>query len=928
VSVTSPLPTTTPDPFAEIRAEFAGGLGARIETMRTALGRLDGPFRVKEADTLFRAAHSLTGTAASFGAEGLAHVAGDLEALARNWLARGAVAAEERRAALAAVAELESAAREYRATIQTGPLRSPAARLAVVGELTSLIHAAVDMREIFRGAILKVQRVLDFRRASVVLIDDSRTTYSLHTLFDRARGGFLDGEAVFPIAQGITGEAIQTGRPVRVDGLPGTEGILLQEGKHVSAMIVPLHVNDRVIGALNFGHEDEGVYTEEDLDWAVVLGRQIETSLYYSKLLSTIAEQREALAREHALVQGQRNQLEALIDASDAAIMLVGRDHRIAHANAEMAKLVGIPREAVLGASVDSLHRFLAGSFVDPAALAVQQKALTLDATLRDRFELTFPRRAVYQRVVAPVRQGGGAPLGHIVLYRDVTHEVEVERAKSEFVSVVSHELRTPMTSVKTSLSLLLGGAAGAMGEPARELLEIAHRNADRLIRLVNDLLDLSRLEAGRMDLRLGPVNLAEAVESSVEAVTGFANEQGVAIALAPAGEAIVVHAMRDRLEQVIVNLLANAVKFSARGKRVTVRWWSDGEGAVVEVQDQGPGIAPEHLEAIFEPFRQLDSSTTREHGGVGLGLAISQNIMRALGGKLRAESEVGAGSRFFVRLPLALGQPLAPPAAPTEPGRAGPLVVLIAHSDHDWQRLAAARLQAEGWRAVPVATGAAALERLREERVDLIVIALDLADTHGIDLLQKLQRDPQLFEIPVVIVAEMESPVIANEGTALATTVEEAVEHARRLLRAPTRDMVLLVEDDPLLRPTLGKVLRRAGYSCFPVANGREALAFIRTRRPQLVITDYRMPEMNGLAFLRELRNDPACKSLPVIMLTGHVSRDLARQIADLSAELAAKPIKPKLLVATVARLIHSGEAAVDSHAADPSLAPPEAQS
>src|SRR2546426_631448 len=339
------------------------------------------------------------------------------------------------------------------------------------------------MREIFQGAIQKVQRVLDFRRASVVLIDEAAMHYYVHTLYDRAQGGFVPGEAMFPVDQGVTGKAIHEGRPMRVDSLPGTEGILLQEGKRVSAMIVPLHVGDRVIGALNFGHENEGHYTEEDLDWAVVLGRQIETSLYCSKLLSTIAQQREALAREHATVQAQRNQLEALIDASDAAIMLVGPDHRIAYANAEMATLVGIPREAVLGASLESLQRFFAGSFVEPTALAAQGEALAGRAPLRDRVELAFPRRAVYQRVVAPVRDRGGAPLGHIVLYRNVTHEVEVERAKSEFVSVVSHELRTPMTSVKTSLSLLLAGAAGALESAPRELLEIALRNADRLDR-------------------------------------------------------------------------------------------------------------------------------------------------------------------------------------------------------------------------------------------------------------------------------------------------------------------------------------------------------------------------------------------------------------------------------------------------------------
>jgi CheY-like chemotaxis protein/PAS domain-containing protein len=369
------------------RAEFAAGLSKRRRDARGSSGCALS-FHPDADGCIGRHPHRVRR-----GSQPSSHVAPPSGRLGR-WLARGGSVPEEWRVATAAIRELDAAAREYRATAPSGVLRSPAARLAVVGELTSLIHAAVDMRELFQGAILKVQRVLEFRRASVVLIDDTATHYYVHTLYDRDRGGFVTREAVFPIEQGIPGQAIRSGHPIRVDALPGTEGILLQEGKHVSAMIVPLHVGDRVIGALNFGHEDPGRYSEEDLDWAVVLGRQIETSLYYSKLLSTITEQREALAREHVEVQSQRNRLEALIDASDAAIMLVGPDRRIAHANAEMAQLVGIPREAMRGASLDSIHRFLGGSFVDPKALAIQEAALAVDASLRDRVELT-PQRAV-----------------------------------------------------------------------------------------------------------------------------------------------------------------------------------------------------------------------------------------------------------------------------------------------------------------------------------------------------------------------------------------------------------------------------------------------------------------------------------------------------------------------------------------------------
>jgi signal transduction histidine kinase len=265
--------------------------------------------------------------------------------------------------------------------------------------------------------------------------------------------------------------------------------------------------------------------------------------------------------------------------------------------------------------------------------------------------EIAFPVRAVCKRVVAPVRERDDSLIGHIVLYRDVTREVEADRMKSEFVSVVSHELRTPMTSLKAALSLLLAGAAGPLEARARELLDIGVRNIDRLIRLVGDLLDLSRIQAGRMELHPEPVSLEQAVEFGVETVRAFAADQAVKIELRPPPEPVWVLGTQDRLVQVIVNLVSNAIKFSSQGARVMIRWWREDDWAIVEVTDEGPGIPADKLRTIFEPFKQLDSSSTRGHGGAGLGLTISQDIVQALGGELWAESEVGKGSRFFVRL-------------------------------------------------------------------------------------------------------------------------------------------------------------------------------------------------------------------------------------------------------------------------------------
>jgi CheY-like chemotaxis protein len=329
------------------------------------------------------------------------------------------------------------------------------------------------------------------------------------------------------------------------------------------------------------------------------------------------------------------------------------------------------------------------------------------------------------------------------------------------------------------------------------------------------------------------------------------------------------------------------------------VRWWREGDAAVTEVSDAGAGIPADKLEFIFEPFRQLDSSTTREHGGAGLGLSISQRIVKAFGGTLWAESEPGAGSRFFVRLPLASATVYAAEPPGAVPGRTRPVTVLIAHSDADWQHLAATRARAVGWRVVAAATGAEALARLQEAPVDLLVIGLDLSDMHCVVLLQQLQLEPLLFDVPAVIVGEPDSTGTADY--AAATTVEGAVELGWDLLAAPPMPVILLVENDPAAAQTLKRILRRAGYHCFVASEAEQGLKFARARTPHLILTDYQMPGMNGLAFLKELRRDSALQKVPAIMVTGNVTPALALKTRELSVPLMAKPVDREGLLAQI---------------------------
>jgi signal transduction histidine kinase/CheY-like chemotaxis protein/HPt (histidine-containing phosphotransfer) domain-containing protein len=885
---------TQPDPYAEVRAEFASSLDARVAAMREALEELKDGYEPKPADRLHHLVHSLAGTAISFDAERLAQAAQALERTAECWRSRAEFSGADRDAAARQLEDVAQSAAEYVEALSARPVESAVARLTVVGELSHLISATYDLPAIFRQAIQLVRRVLDFRRASVVLVDEEGGHYVLHTLYDAHRGGFISRDLRFGLEHGLTGQVIRTGQPILVGDLEGRTGILAHAGQRVSAMLVPLRVKGLVIGTLNFGHERPGHYTEADLEWAGVLARQIEMSLQLSSLLSTIARQGEALARE-------RNQLEALIGASDAAIMLVRPDNMVVYGNSAMIRLLGLPREAIVGAKVDRLHDFLAASLEDASALAPQVEALRGETPLKDRITLALPSHAVYQRVIAPVRDENGAVIGSLLQYRDVTHEAELERMKSEFVSVVSHELRTPMTSIRTSLALMLAGAAGPLEASARELLEIAARNSDRLIALVNDLLDLSRIESGRVPLKLEPVAVRDAVRGSVEMVGAFAAERGVALAVQPPQEEVNVTGVRDRIIQVLVNLVANAVKFSPRQTQVLVRWWRDPESATIEVSDEGPGIPQDKLEKVFEPFTQLSDPMTRDQGGAGLGLTISRGIVQALNGKIWVESKPGTGARFYVQLPLG-NRPEVSGGDRTQPPHRD-ATILLTHSDPDWGRVCATTFRLEGWHVVQAHTGAEALGLLRDTRVDLLVVGLELSDTHGLSVLEQARQEPRNCDVPAVIVGEGDVGHVLDYGADAWSSgdVTELLDHTRRLLTAPLRPVILYVEDDPSVRESIRKALKRSGYACLAAAEPRQALELLKIRRPALVITDIRMPDMDGLSFLQTVRNDPSLAGIPAIVLTAYVLPGVPEQISALSARLLRKPADLAELLAEI---------------------------
>jgi len=333
--------------------------------------------------------------------------------------------------------------------------------------------------------------------------------------------------------------------------------------------------------------------------------------------------------------------------------------------------------EAALGyTAAEVVGRRAIPIFMDPAELAA--RALTLSeelnepipvgpqiftrVPLRDGFEKrewTFIRkdatRFPVNVIITPLRDEAGTISGFLGVIEDVTLAREMDRMKSEFTAVVSHELRTPLTSIRGSLGLILGAMAENLAPKVRDLLEIAQSNCERLVLLINDILDIEKFSAGQMRFNAQTVSLADTLLQAVEANEGYARKFNVRIELTPAPPDWQVNVDPDRFIQVMANLLSNAAKYSPAGG--TVRVWCEprGEALRINVRDDGPGIPAAFRGRMFEKFSQADSSATREKGGTGLGLHIARRFVEHMQGRIGFESEVGRGATFWIDFPRAM---------------------------------------------------------------------------------------------------------------------------------------------------------------------------------------------------------------------------------------------------------------------------------
>lgn len=341
----------------------------------------------------------------------------------------------------------------------------------------------------------------------------------------------------------------------------------------------------------------------------------------------------------------------------------------------------------------------------------------------------------------------------YIAVLRDVAERRRVEQLQNELLSTVSHEFRTPLTSIVGALGLLKGGVGGELSAQTRRLIEVAHDNGHRLVRLVNDFLDLEKMRSGQVEFRFAPHALGPLVRRSVDANRAYAAGYGVDLALSAPDEELVAYIDPERLEQVLANLISNAVKFSPRGGTVHVGLARDGGAAVLSVRDEGPGIPPEFRGRVFQKFAQADATDARGRNGTGLGLSIVKSIVERLDGQIGFDTTEGRGTTFRVGLPLWRTR------AATVLHHGGGRHVLVVEDDPDVAIVIGELLRSAGYDARTVGTGADALAAVEAAPVDAVLLDLHLPDRNGRTLIAEFRRRFAARPVPILVLSATFGP-------------------------------------------------------------------------------------------------------------------------------------------------------------------------
>ena len=469
----------------------------------------------------------------------------------------------------------------------------------------------------------------------------------------------------------------------------------------------------------------------------------------------------------------------------------------------------------------------------------------------------------------------------------DLRQRTEMDSVKDEFISTVSHELRTPLTSIRGALGLLSAGLMGKVDDKAANLLRIASTNTDRLVRLINDILDLERMSSGSAPLQPRPCSMRDLVLQSVDTMSSMAGAARVSLEIVPepGDSPMMLEADPDRIQQVLTNLLSNAIKFSPPGSTVWVRSETRPGELTVRVEDKGRGVPVGKLESIFERFTQVDPADARQKGGTGLGLAICRSIVAQHGGHIWAERNDARvpsepGTTFGVRLPRADVPVAGGPAAMSHNG-----TILLVDDDQSVRHTLAEHVRNKGFTVLEAEAGQSALQIAANQSIEAILLDLSIPGKTGWDTVERLKANPATADIPVAVLSVLfpasrngsRFPVNGKAQGSVQKPFDPGllwVELGRVLHSGHGPARILLVEADAdLTSVVLSSFNGRPQEGDLQInhaASMAEAVQLCETTPPEILLLNLSLPDGSGFALVRWLRRQPSLCTLPLVVYSG----------------------------------------------------------
>jgi signal transduction histidine kinase/CheY-like chemotaxis protein len=478
----------------------------------------------------------------------------------------------------------------------------------------------------------------------------------------------------------------------------------------------------------------------------------------------------------------------------------------------------------------------------------------------------------------------------HLIEQLKETNErlVDSDRHKSVFLASMSHELRTPLNAILGFSELLIDSPDGEYPVATRtRFLQQIHASGKHLLGLINDILDLSKIEAGQMELRLQLVSVTEIVAQVASTIEPLAAQKQIKIQSGEmkAGD---ITADSGKLKQMLLNLVANAVKFTPDGGEVTITASRLETTVEIAVADNGIGIAPKDHARVFQGFQQVDSGVERQQAGTGLGLHLTRRFAALHGGDVLIDSQLGKGSVFTIILPIHAASPVISPAPQRaidgkRGGTDGRPLVLVVEDDPAAAELLTRQIDQAGFQTIVARTGTEALAKARERKPAAITLDILLPDLDGWEVLTRLKRAEETSDIPVVVVSVVDNPELGMALGALDYFVKPvpAKELMNRLTRFKFQGKtgkqmtVLVVDDEEANREWLHGVLEPAGFAVTLASGGREAIELARSSPPDLVLLDLMMPDVSGFDVVEALRDDVSTRAIPIMVLTAKTLTD-----------------------------------------------------